>query len=356
MELNYLPIREELCRAGIRLSEEGLVARTWGNLSIRVSDEHFLISPSGVFYKDTTPEHLGIIAISNGDSVGEYKPSGEKDLHRLLYNLDSNIGAIIHTHQSAASAVAAARVPIGDNIPIAKYALPTTLPLAKHVAYSYPDAKVFMENSTAKVILLANHGVVITALNMDEAIDAAIYLEEVATDWVKHQFETEEKGHYLYSGLNRVEGEEDKIYRRSDRTLPKLIEDIFHYRADINYILHSWKPYSTLFSHSNITLRPLLDDLAQLVGTKVVIARYDINHPLKKSDLGSRNALFLDGEGVLCCATTEDDVLAVQMVVEKSARSYIDAEVLGGGMEISRIESLLMRLIYKKKYSKMSNS
>ena len=50
--------RELVIEAGLRLLEEGLIARTWGNISARISEDQFIITPSGLAYETLEPEQL----------------------------------------------------------------------------------------------------------------------------------------------------------------------------------------------------------------------------------------------------------------------------------------------------------
>ncbi|MGL1893258.1 MAG: class II aldolase/adducin family protein [Spirochaetaceae bacterium] len=354
MVIDNLPMREELCQTGVALSNQGLVARTWGNLSIRITSDKFIISPSGIFYQDTEPKHLSLVNISDGKWVGDFKPSSEKSLHACIYAQDNNISAIIHTHQIAASAVAAARVTIGNNITLAKYALPTTGTLAKYGSKAFSLSKPFIKGSSARAVLLANHGTIIAANSMKEAFDAAIELEKIATEFVKSKFVS--TGSLLSKAYKsaQVANFESKLYKRLDTNRPKLIDELFNTREDLNFILHSKEPNTYALSETGLTLKPLLDDLAQLIGTKVGSVNVSLDSHLPKNEPGSRNAFFLKGNGALCFAETKLDVYAVQLVLEKGSRSLIDSEILGGGHRISLLESFLMRFIYKKKYSKMS--
>ena len=55
--------REQVLEAGLRLVREGLIERTWGNISARVSDTAFVITPSGLPYGDLRPEQLAVVNI-----------------------------------------------------------------------------------------------------------------------------------------------------------------------------------------------------------------------------------------------------------------------------------------------------
>jgi L-fuculose-phosphate aldolase len=57
--------KESVVKAGIRLVESGLIARTWGNVSCRLNNENFVITPSGRDYLSLTPEEIVTVAISD---------------------------------------------------------------------------------------------------------------------------------------------------------------------------------------------------------------------------------------------------------------------------------------------------
>ena len=89
--------RELVLKAGMELCEAGLVARTWGNISARVSDTQYVITPSGRAYDTLTPEDIVLVNITDGSYEGDVKPSGEKGVqleqiplnHQLVVNLKS---------------------------------------------------------------------------------------------------------------------------------------------------------------------------------------------------------------------------------------------------------------------------
>lgn len=95
--------RELIISAVHRLTEAGLVARTWGNVSARVSEEQFVITPSGLGYEHMQPEDLVLVNISDLSYEGERKPSSEKGIHADAYRLRPEVNFVIHTHQDKAS-------------------------------------------------------------------------------------------------------------------------------------------------------------------------------------------------------------------------------------------------------------
>ena len=92
--------RKIVVDAGIRLVGEGLVARTWGNISQRIDEKHIAITPSGRPYELLTAEDIAILNIEDMSWEGRYKPSGERKLHAAIYADDINVKAVIHTHQT----------------------------------------------------------------------------------------------------------------------------------------------------------------------------------------------------------------------------------------------------------------
>ena len=71
--------------AGKKLVESGLIARTWGNVSARISDTQFVITPSGRAYETLTPEEVVVVNIEDCSYEGDIKPSSEKGVHAAAY-------------------------------------------------------------------------------------------------------------------------------------------------------------------------------------------------------------------------------------------------------------------------------
>ena len=144
--------RELVLKAGLELCEAGLVARTWGNISARVSDTQYVITPSGRAYDTLTKEDIVLVNIADGSYKGEVKPSGEKGVHAAVYELCPEMNFVIHTHQNYASAlsVLAKEIPVeasnslGSIIPCAGYGMYATELLVNNVkeqVRSYKDSK-----------------------------------------------------------------------------------------------------------------------------------------------------------------------------------------------------------------------
>ena len=72
--MEIMQAKELVVRAGKQLVESGLIARTWGNVSCRVSDTQFVITPSGRAYETLTPEEIVLVNIADLSYDGDVKP------------------------------------------------------------------------------------------------------------------------------------------------------------------------------------------------------------------------------------------------------------------------------------------
>ena len=169
-------LRQQIIDACLYLQKTGLIARTWGNVSARLNDEEFIITPSGLAYNQTTPEDLVIVKIADCSyDDNQRKPSSEKGVHASAYKLRPDVNFIVHTHQYYASAVCADEASItlsnGSFVPCADYGLPSTKTLQNNCA------KVFEQFKQSNMFLLAKHGAVTFGATMKNALNNAESLE-----------------------------------------------------------------------------------------------------------------------------------------------------------------------------------
>ncbi len=101
--------RERVCQMGRKLLESGLVAGTWGNISVRLDAERMAITPTAEDYTTLSPDDVPVVSLTDGSHAAGKKPSSEWRLHAAVYRERSDAGAVIHTHSMSASTVAAAR-------------------------------------------------------------------------------------------------------------------------------------------------------------------------------------------------------------------------------------------------------
>ena len=88
----------ELCRTCQLFGERGWCRATSGNFSVRLEKQHCLITRSGCEKSQLAIEHLMVCDLQGAAVNSTSRPSAETPLHTCLYQLDTEIGAVLHTH------------------------------------------------------------------------------------------------------------------------------------------------------------------------------------------------------------------------------------------------------------------
>ena len=171
--MTYGTERELICRLGRRMWERGWVAANDGNLSLRLPEGRFLVTPAGVSKGFLTPEQLLVV---DGDGrvlegAEGFRPSSETPLHLMCYRTRPDVGGVCHAHPPAATAFACARLPLDrpvlgevlmtlGEIPLAPYGQSGTaeLPRAAQPLVRTHDA-----------VLLSNHGALTVGAGLEQA-------------------------------------------------------------------------------------------------------------------------------------------------------------------------------------------
>jgi len=106
----YQQLQQEAYEANMQLPKLGLVLFTFGNVSVADRKfDLFAIKPSGVAYDKLTPGKMVIVDFDGKIVAGDLRPSSDTLTHALLYKQWKNIGAIVHTHSTYATAWAQAQ-------------------------------------------------------------------------------------------------------------------------------------------------------------------------------------------------------------------------------------------------------
>lgn len=178
----YEAEKKELAGICHLLYQRNLVTATDGNVSMRVSGDRILLTPSGKNKGFVTPEEILVLDLSGNVTEGAGKASKEYPMHRIVYEKRQDAGAVIHTHPAYATAFALAGKNIPDNYLIetgmmlkktalAGYATPGTPEMAKAIA-------PYLEECSA--ILLQNHGALTVGTDLMDAFNRMEVLESVA--------------------------------------------------------------------------------------------------------------------------------------------------------------------------------
>lgn len=98
-----------VCAANLELVRQGLVTLTWGNVSgVDRARGLVVIKPSGVAYDRLTPESLVVTDLEGRAVEGDNAPSSDTPTHVRLYRAFPNVGGVVHTHSTFATAFAQA--------------------------------------------------------------------------------------------------------------------------------------------------------------------------------------------------------------------------------------------------------
>ena len=163
-------IKKQICDIGKRIYDRGMVAANDGNISVKISDNEFLCTPTGVSKGFMTPDYIckvdaegNVIQANKG-----FKPSSEIKMHMRVYKERPDVQSVVHAHPMYATAFAIAGIPLTQPImpeavialgcvPIAEYGTPSTVEI--------PDAiSKYLQHFDA--LLLENHGALAYADNL----------------------------------------------------------------------------------------------------------------------------------------------------------------------------------------------
>ncbi|MEV4369733.1 L-ribulose-5-phosphate 4-epimerase [Nonomuraea sp. NPDC049637] len=163
----------------------GLVVWTAGNVSGRVPGEDlFVIKPSGVSYDELTPENMVVCDLDGNLVEGAHAPSSDTAAHAYVYREMPEVGGVVHTHSTYASAWAARGEPIpcvltamadefGGEIPVGPFALIGDDSIGQGVVET-------LKGHRSPAVLMQNHGVFTIGKDPKAAVKAAVMCEDVA--------------------------------------------------------------------------------------------------------------------------------------------------------------------------------
>ena len=168
---NIHKIKQDICEIGRRIYAKGFAAANDGNITVRISDNEVLCTPTMHCKGFLKPDDISIVDLTGKQISGAKKRSSEALLHLEIYKQRADIKSVVHCHPPHACAFAIAREPIpqcvlpevevflGD-VPITKYETPG--------GQAFADTIIPFVNKT-NVILLANHGTVSYGENVERA-------------------------------------------------------------------------------------------------------------------------------------------------------------------------------------------
>lgn len=192
--VNEYEIKKQICEIGKRIYDRGMVAANDGNISVKISDNEFLCTPTGVSKGFMTPDYICKVDKEGKviEANGSFKPSSEIKMHMRVYKERPDVRSVVHAHPIYATSFAIAGIPLTQPImpeavialgcvPIAEYGTPSTNEI--------PDAvEKYLQHFDA--VLLANHG----ALSYSDSLLNAYHKMESVEFYAQLLFNSKQLG------------------------------------------------------------------------------------------------------------------------------------------------------------------
>ncbi len=182
-------VREDVARLHGELTRYGLVIWTGGNISGRVPGaDLFVIKPSGVDYDELAPNNMILCDLDGnvipGTPGSDRSPSSDTAAHAYVYRNMPNVGGVVHTHSTYATAWAARGEAIpcvitgmadefGGEIPVGPFAIIGDDSIGRGIVQT-------LTGHRSRAVLMQNHGVFTIGKDAKDAVKAAVMCEDVA--------------------------------------------------------------------------------------------------------------------------------------------------------------------------------
>ena len=178
-------LREEIAALHRELTRYQLVVWTAGNVSGRVPGEDlFVIKPSGVSYDELTADAMVVTDFEGRLVEGSHAPSSDTAAHAYVYAHLPEVGGVVHTHSTYATAWAARAEPIpcvltmiadefGGEIPVGPFGLIGDDSIGRGIVET-------LRGSRSRAVLMAGHGPFTIGRDARDAVKAAVMCEDVA--------------------------------------------------------------------------------------------------------------------------------------------------------------------------------
>jgi L-fuculose-phosphate aldolase len=179
---NYKKERKEVALFMRRLYRQGLTTTSGGNISLKISDDIIVITPSATDKGRMRWKEVGIMTLAGENLTPELKPSIENEMHLSIYRMKKEISAIVHAHPLFASSFTAMKCTINTDLTAEAKAIcgdPCFVPYA--LMGTRELASVASESvMKSDILLLENHGILTTGASLLLAFDKLEVLENAA--------------------------------------------------------------------------------------------------------------------------------------------------------------------------------
>ena len=183
----YEKEKQELIETARKMETYNLVKMSGGNVSLKVSDNLVLVTPSAMPYDTMVVDDIVVVDLKGNIVEGKRRPTS--DLKAILYILNNmhSVNAVIHTHQPCATAFSL----IEDKLPVISTTMVDEVKGAVNVAPFTISSDEGMGIQTVKYagdalcVILKNHGIMAYGKSLEQALSAAVYLEETCDIYLK---------------------------------------------------------------------------------------------------------------------------------------------------------------------------
>ncbi len=187
-------LKEKVFHANLDLVKHGLVIFTWGNVS-QIDRESGLvvIKPSGVSYDEMKAEDMVVVDLDGKVVEGDLNPSSDTPTHLVLYRAFPEIGGVVHTHSTYATAWAQAGLDIPSIGTTHADYFHASLPCTESMTEAEVTGEYEKETGNVIVkrfeglnpahtpgVLVKNHGPFSWGKDSDDAVHNAVVMEQVA--------------------------------------------------------------------------------------------------------------------------------------------------------------------------------
>ena len=176
-------LKQQLCDYGRRAYDEGLVSANDGNLSVRLSENEILCTPTLQCKGFMKPDDICTVDLDGRQIAGSKRSTSEIRLHLQVYRHRSDVNSVIHTHPPHVTAFAVCGKPIPSGILAEPEIFLGEVPTAK---YATPGSDEFAETilpfvQQTNTIVLANHGM----LSYEQDLERALWLTEILDSYCR---------------------------------------------------------------------------------------------------------------------------------------------------------------------------
>ena len=182
----YETEKQQLLDCARAMERYHLVVLSGGNVSMRMPDGNFLVTPSAMGYDTMVPDDVVLVDAQGRPVEGSRRPSSDTSALLYIFRHMPQVNVVLHTHQPYAIALSL----VCDELPADFVTVIDELHAAVQVAPFTPSSDEGMGISTvqyagdALAVILKHHGAMAYGRDIEQALSAAVYLEQACQCWL----------------------------------------------------------------------------------------------------------------------------------------------------------------------------